>query len=263
MTLAETAQRAARAGGAELLARLGGPLEVTLKDARVDVTSSADLAAQRAVAAVIRAEFPTHRVIGEERDEDTAAAAPNAPTWYVDPLDGTRNYLNGVRFFCVSVAATRGGVVQAGAVYDPSTDEMFTATRGGGATCNGAPLRVAATTDLAASLVVTQAQSADPAVIAEFTELMGRLMNATGGVRFPGAPALVMAHVAAGRYTAYVERRMDPWDIAAGRLLIAEAGGRISDFGGAPAAVDAVVDLVASNAGVHDALVDILKGVRR
>ncbi len=257
-----TAQRAARAGGAELLARAGGPVEVTLKDARVDVTSSADLAAQRAVASVIRAEFPGHRVVGEERDDEAPDTGdPGAPTWWIDPLDGTRNYLSGVRYYCVSVAVTAGGAVRVGAVYDPSADEMFAATRGGGATCDGTPLRVAEVDDLARALVVTQAQSADPAVIDRFVATMGLLMGATGGVRFPGAPALVLAHVAAGRYTAYVEPTMDPWDVAAGRLLVEEASGRVTDFAGGPADVDAVVDLVASNGAVHDALVELLKGV--
>ena len=256
------------AGGAVLLGRRGQPVEITLKDARVDVTSSVDLAAQRAVVAVIRAAHPDHRVVAEELvaeepDGPRNAGPPDQPVWYVDPLDGTRNYLNGVGYYCVSVAVALAGTVLAGAVHDPTADELFTATLGGGAMCNGVPLRVAGTRAIERALVVTQAQSADPAVIAEFADLMVTLMNATAGVRFPGAPALVMAHVAAGRYTGYLERTMDPWDVAAGRLLIEEAGGRITDFAGRPAPVDEVVDLVATNGHVHDALLAVLGSPHR
>ncbi|MQA10192.1 MAG: inositol monophosphatase [Pseudonocardiaceae bacterium] len=254
--LAATAERAARAAGAELLRLQGGPLGVTLKDARVDVTSTADLSAQRAVTDVIGAEYPDHTVIGEEGDGERRAPG-SGPVWYVDPLDGTRNYLNGVPYFGTSVAVTLDGKVLAGAVYDPSRDELFTATLGHGVTCNGTPLRVSTVPSAAEALVVTQAQSADPAVIAEFLELMGLLMNTTAGVRFPGAPALVLAHIAAGRYTAYVERAMDPWDTAAGRLLVEEAGGRFTDFAGRPVGLGCV-DVVASNASVHDELVAAL-----
>lgn len=261
--LAATAQRAALAGGKVLADRRGQPVEITLKDARVDVTSPVDLAAQRAVAAEIRAVHPDHRVVGEEPDGSLDAGHPDQPVWYVDPLDGTRNYLNGVGYFCTSVAVAHDGTVLAGAVYDPTADELFTATRGRGAQVNGVPLRVAGTPGIERALLVTQAQSADPAVIAGFAELMATLMNASGGVRFPGAPALVLAHVAAGRYTGYVERTMDPWDVAAGRLLVEEAGGRISDFAGRPAPVDQVVDLVATNGHIHDALLAVLSGADR
>ncbi len=252
---AETAERAARAAGAELMRMRGAPGSVVLKDVRVDVTSSADLAAQRAVTAVIRGAHPDHVVIGEEHDgeQEKKKKATDGPVWFVDPLDGTRNYLNGVGYFCTSVAVTVGSEVVAGAVYDPTHDELYRASRGGGATCNGAALRVSVTPQVSEALVVTQAQSSDPAVIAEFLDLMGVLMNATAGVRFPGAPALVLAHVAAGRYTAYCERVMDPWDVAAGRLLVEEAGGRFTDFHGRPVGT-ARTDVVASNGLVHDAL---------
>lgn len=249
---ADTAERAARAAGAELMRLRGTPVGVTLKDARVDVTSSADLAAQAAVTAVIRRAHPGHVVIGEEHDGERETAT-DGPVWFVDPLDGTRNYLNGVPFFCTSVAVAVGSEVVAGAVYDPTHDELYRASRGGGATCNGAPLRVSETGRIGEALVVTQAQSSDPAVIAAFLDLMGVLMNATAGVRFPGAPALVLAHVAAGRYTAYCERIMDPWDVAAGRLLVEEAGGRFTDFHGRHVGTG-LADVVASNGLVHDAL---------
>jgi myo-inositol-1(or 4)-monophosphatase len=254
-TWADTAERAARAGGAVLLEHRDRVHDVRLKDARVDVTSSADLAAQETVIATIHAEHPDHTVIGEESPSTTRAPDDGRPRWWVDPLDGTRNYLNGVPFFAVAVSATVGGEAVAAAVYDPVHDELFRAIRGGGATCNGRPLRVASTGRAAEALVVVQAQSADPAVIAEFARLVRAMLTVSAGVRFPGAPALVLAHVAAGRYTAYVERDMDPWDVAGGRLMVEEAGGRVTDFEGRVRDASTRHDLVASNGPVHDELV--------
>ncbi|HSK58159.1 MAG TPA: inositol monophosphatase family protein [Actinomycetospora sp.] len=253
-TWADTAERAARAGGAVLLEHRGRVHDVRLKDARVDVTSSADLAAQDAVTAAIHAEHPDHVVIGEE-SSGSAADAGGELRWWVDPLDGTRNYLHGVPFFAVAVSATVAGEAVAAAVYDPLRDELYRAVRGGGATCNGHPLQVASTARAAEALVVVQAQSADPAVIAEFSRLMRAMLTVSAGVRFPGAPALVLAHVAAGHYTAYVERDMDPWDVAGGRLLVEEAGGRVTDFAGCARDASTRHDLVASNGLVHDELV--------
>lgn len=253
-SLAGTAERAARAGGAVLLEYQDRVLDVRLKDARVDVSSSADLAAQEAVVAAIHAERPDDVVVGEESPSDTSVASEEL-RWWVDPLDGTRNYIDGVPWFATAVAATLGGEPVVAAVYDPLRDELFAAVRGGGATCNGRPLRVSAAARAAEGVVVVQAQSSDPAVIAEFARLMRAMLTVSGGVRFPGAPALVMAHIAAGHYAAYVERDMNPWDVAGGRLLIEEAGGRVTDFSGRVADASIRHDVLASNGAVHDELV--------
>jgi myo-inositol-1(or 4)-monophosphatase len=139
-------------------------------------------------------------------------------------------------------------------VYDPVHEQLFTAGRGRGATVNGAPLRVADTAELRRAVVVCQIQSSDTARIARFVAMFEALMNAAGGVRFPGAPALILSHVAAGHFTAYVERAMPAWDISAGQLILEEAGGRLTDFTGTRVACAAVTDVVASNGPVHDAL---------
>jgi myo-inositol-1(or 4)-monophosphatase len=246
---------AARAGGAVLAATDRTRVDVTLKDARVDVTTSADLASQAAVVAVLRKAFPQHVIVGEEGGEPGSDAEH---VWYVDGLDGTSNFTHGIPWYCVSVALRCGPEVVAGAVYDPVHDELWSAGRGQGATGNGVPLRVAATGTLGTAVVVSQIQSSDPARIARFAAMFERLMNAAGGVRFVGAPALILSHIAAGHVTAYVERAMPAWDISAGQLLLEEAGGRLTDFAGARVASADVTDVVATNGAVHDELLAVL-----
>lgn len=246
---------AARAGGAVLLATDRTRVEVTLKDARVDVTTSADRASQAAVVRVLRGAFAEHVVVGEDGTED----GPDARhVWYVDGLDGTSNFAHGIPWYCVSVGLRCGGEVVAGAVFDPVHDVLYSAGRGRGATGNGVPLRVEGTDRVERAVVVSQIQSSDRAEIHEFVVLFEALMNAAGGVRFPGAPALILSHIAAGHLTAYVERAMPPWDITAGQLLVEEAGGRLTDFAGARVAGPGTTDVVATNGAVHDELLGVL-----
>lgn len=251
----EVAAEAARAGGAALNKISRHDLEITLKDARVDLTTSADRAAQDAVVEVLRAAYPEHGIVGEEGNVGDSAADH---VWYVDPLDGTGNFANGFPWYCVSVALRSGSEAVAGAVYDPVHDELFLAGRGRGATCNGTPLQVSGVQRLDKALVVTQMQSADPAIIADFVRRFERLMNAAAGVRFPGAPALIMSHIAAGHFTAYVEKSMPAWDISAGQVIMEEAGGRVTDFAGRRIASAAQTDVVATNGPIHDALLAVV-----
>ena len=164
---------AARAGGAAVMRRLRGDLEIRYKDARANLVTLADTDSQRAVAATIHATFPWHAVIGEEGTSGDPGADR---VWYVDPLDGTTNFSHGLPFFCVSVALRAYGATVAGAVYDPVHDEMFAASAGGGATLNGERLRVSAASRLDRALVVAQAQTVDPAEIRAYALLVERLM---------------------------------------------------------------------------------------
>ncbi|WP_296373618.1 inositol monophosphatase [Pseudonocardia sp.] len=250
---------AARAGGAVLAATDRTRVDVTLKDARVDITTSADAASQAAVIAAIRRAFPEHGVIGEEGD---VAGADPRHVWLVDGLDGTSNFRHGIPWYCVSVALRcrehGADEVVAGAVFDPVHDELWSAGRGRGATGNGVALEVDDTAALSRAVVVSQIQSSDPSAIGAFTTVFEALMNAAGGVRFVGAPALILSHIAAGHYTAYVERAMASWDISAGQLILEEAGGRLTDFAGKRVASAAVTDVVATNGPIHEALLAVL-----
>jgi myo-inositol-1(or 4)-monophosphatase len=258
------AEQAARAGGAVLLRWLDDDdLQVAYKDGRANLVTVADQQSQAAVTREILAAFPGHVIFGEE---GTAGNADSAWQWYVDPLDGTTNYAHGLPFFCVSVALRSAGATVAGVVYDPLHDELFSAARGGGAFRNGralerTALRASPVARLERSLVVAQAQSVDPAQIRAYAVLVERLMHVAGGVRSLGSPALTLCAVAAGRLEAYCEYAMDAWDIAAGQLILEEAGGRVTTFTGAPHASADRADIVASNGLIHDELITALKGL--
>jgi myo-inositol-1(or 4)-monophosphatase len=251
---------AARAGGAAVMRRLrgAGQLEIGYKDERANLVTVADTESQRAVTATIHATFPHHAVIGEEGASGDQGADR---VWYVDPLDGTTNFTHGLPFFCVSVALLEYGRTVAGAVYDPVHDELFAASAGGGATLNGAPLRVSAVTRLDRALVVAQAQTVVPGEIRAYAALVERLMSVAGGVRSLGSPALTLCCIAAGRLEAYCEYTMDAWDILAGQLILSEADGTLTLFDGQPHLTVGRADVVASNGHVHAELIDALRGL--
>lgn len=252
------AAAAARAGAAVLAATDRHAVDVETKDARVDLTTSADRESQQAVVAILRETYPEHAIVGED---GTEPGTDSDHVWYVDGLDGTSNFAYGLPWYCVSVGLRCGDEPVAGAVHDPVHEQVFVAGRGCGATCNGQPLRVSPVDRLGQALAVTQAQSSDPAVIAEFVTLFETLWNTTRGVRVPGAPALILSHLAAGHLTAYCERGMDAWDITAGQLILEEAGGRLTDFTGNRVTSAARTDVVATNGVIHDDLLNLLKGI--
>jgi myo-inositol-1(or 4)-monophosphatase len=254
----EVAIAAARAGAAELTAARGSDLRIDYKDARANLVTVADRRSQQAITDVILTAFPSgHAIDGEE---GTAGDPDARHVWYVDPLDGTTNYAHGVPFFCVSIALRTGGETTAGVVYDPVHDEMFAAARQHGATCNDRELSVSGVTRLDRALVAAQAQSVDKAEIRAYADLVERLMNAAGGVRSLGSPALTLCAIAAGRLEAYAEHAMDAWDIAAGQLILEEAGGTLTTFDGSPHRSADRADVVASNGRIHQELLTVLKG---
>ncbi len=250
------AAAAARAGGAVLAATDRTRVDITLKDARVDITTSADSASQAAAVAAIHEDFPGHVVVGEE---GTVEGPDTEHVWFVDGLDGTSNFTHGIPWYCVSVALRCRDEAVAGAVFDPVHDVLYAAGRGRGATGNGVTLQVDGTDALGRAVVVSQVQSADPVKIAAFATMFETLMNAAGGVRFTGAPALILSHIAAGHFTAYVERAMASWDISAGQLILEEAGGRVTDLAGARVASSEVTDVVATNGAIHAELLAVLR----
>lgn len=257
---AEVAEAAARAGGAVLMRFLRDEdeLEIGYKDARANLVTAADRESQRAVTETILTAFPDHAIDGEE---GTAGNLDAADVWYVDPLDGTTNFTHGLPFFCVSVALRSRGTTVAGAIYDPLHDEMFVGALAGGATLNGIPIGVSDIARLDRALVVAQAQTVDPGEISAYARLVERLMSVSGGVRSLGSPALTLCAIAAGRLEAYCEYTMDAWDILAGQLILAEAGGLLTLFDGQPHLTADRADVVASNGYIHPELVDALRGL--
>ena len=195
---------------------------------RNDYVSQADIEAERAVLDVLTRAYPDHGIIAEESGEREGSEY----TWIIDPLDGTTNFLHGFPMFAVSVAVKRAGVLEHGVVYDPLHDEMFTASRGEGAQLNGKRIRVSTTRKLAPSLLGTGFPFRDLGIIEPWMRSFQSLLPKTSGIRRAGAAALDLAYVAAGRLDGFWEFGLKPWDMAAGALLIREAGGLVADVSG-------------------------------
>lgn len=249
--LLTVARAAADAGGRKLLEGIERTdKEVVHKGARTSIVTWADEASQAAVFDVITAAHPDHRIMGEEGD---GGATDGAFTWIVDPLDGTSNYARGLPFWAVSVAvAETDGPVLAGVVHNPHTGETFAAARG-----EGVSFSVSETDSIDRSLVATGLQHDDPQRIAEYARRVERLHLHCRGVRGLGSPAMCMAYVAAGRLDAFIEKDATyAWDIAAGIVLIEEAGGTVTDLdGGRPNLGRGIANVIASNGNFHADLI--------
>ena len=215
----------ARDAGALLCERFDDPREIAEKH-RHDLVTDADRASEALIVERIRAEFPRAAILGEESG---AHGGDGDERFIVDPLDGTTNYAHRYPLFCVSIAYERAGVLEAGAVYAPVLDELFAARRGGGATCNGAPVRVSAVATVSDAMVCT---GFNPAGYARNGKYFAHLSDRAQAVRRDGSAALDLAFVAAGRYDAFWEWDLKAWDVAAGALLIEEAGGRAGAISG-------------------------------
>jgi len=222
MELLSIAEDAARAAGAVLLERFGGPRrEVRSKSTPTDLVSEADIEAERALRGVLAARRPDDAVLGEEGGD--RGAGTSGVRWIVDPLDGTVNFLFGIPQWAVSVACADGDGLLAGVVLDPLRDEVFAATRDGPATRDGEPVEASSRGDLATAMVGT-GFAYDAEVRAAQAEVAARVLPRVRDLRRMGSAALDLAWTACGRYDAYYERGLQPWDRAAGELLCARAG---------------------------------------
>jgi len=251
----DLAVAAALEAGALLRERFGQPHDVRFKGT-VDLVTEADKGAEVLIAGRIRAAFPDHRLIGEEGARgatDAAGAADVSPyRWLIDPLDGTTNYAHGFPHFAVSIALEHEEAPLVGVVYDPIRDEIFAAARGKGATRNGQPLRVSTTAEPVRSLLATGfsynlAQRETQAII------WRALLTQVQAIRQTGSAALNLCYIAAGRLDGYWESPLQPWDVAAGALIVTEAGGQVSDFAGGPFNPFGA-EVVASNSLLHPTL---------
>jgi myo-inositol-1(or 4)-monophosphatase len=211
--------------------------------------------------AVIAERFPDHDVLAEELSSGPAERPAATHRWVFDPLDGTTNYAHGLPIFCASLALEIDGHPEAAAIYDPTRAELFTAERGEGAYLNGARLRVSAAERLIDSLLVTGFPYDVHEQTVDLVGLFGAFLGQARAVRRLGSAALDLCYVAAGRFDAFWEQRLRPWDVAAGALIVIEAGGRVTGMDGS--AFDTVAaHLVASNAHVHDAMLDVIRTFR-
>lgn len=224
--------KAARLGGNVLLRNINklDALNVVQKD-RLDYASEVDADAEKAVVKELRRAYPDYGVIGEEGG--TQAGRSGRYNWVIDPLDGTSNYLRGFPHYCVSLALVDNGEPTDAVIFDPLRNELFTASRGAGAQLNERKIRVTERKELAGAIVATGFAPRERARAGAQLEAVRELLVHAEDVRRTGSAALDLAYVACGRLDAYFEAGVKPWDIAAGALLVREAGGRVCDFRGA------------------------------
>ena len=228
------------------------------KKGPIDLVTAADVAAEQAFRHLIAARFPSHAVLGEEAGAGRTNTSGARCRWIIDPLDGTTNFAHGLALFCVSIALEVDGRLELAAVYDPVAGELFSAERGEGARLNGAPMRVSTRGELIDSLLCT----GFPYSIREHqrrqVDVFAGFLGRSRAVRRLGSAALDLCYVAAGRFDGFWEEQLNAWDIAAGALIVEEAGGRVTGYDDDP------LDLfgghiVASNGLVHGAMLEVIR----
>ncbi|HEV7137136.1 MAG TPA: inositol monophosphatase family protein [Steroidobacteraceae bacterium] len=251
--LLNIAIRAARRAGEVIIRSLNRleSLTVTSKG-RNDFVSEVDRNAEQEIIGIIRHHYPDHAVLAEE----SGRSGENDTVWIIDPLDGTTNFLHGFPTFAVSIACEQKGRLEHAVVYDPISQELFTATRGSGAHLDNRRMRVSKQRTLEGALISTGFPfRANTQYIDAYLQMLKAAMQSTAGVRRPGAAALDLAYVAAGRVDGFWELGLSPWDTAAGTLLIQEAGGRIGTLTGAEYAQGG--DVIAGTPKVYAALLEL------
>ena len=247
----ETAIEAATVAGGVLRDSFGGEQKVRYKG-EVDLVTEVDEEAERVIGGILRDAFPEYGMLAEEGGR---TAGEGDVRWIVDPLDGTTNFAHGFPIFSVSIALERSGETVLGVVHDPMSEETYVAQRGGGATLNGDPIRASETEELKRALIVTGFPY-DRAGLPAALDLFGRLATVTQGMRRLGSAALDLCYVAAGRLDAYYERGVHAWDVAAGALILEEAGGRVSDYRGRGLELEGE-EILASNGPLHETLIEV------
>ena len=249
------AREAACAGGQVLRRLFGTNLEVVKKGA-IDLLTRADLESEQAVRSRLESAFPDHGFLLEEGG---CVRREAEWLWVVDPLDGTTNFAHGYPVFCVSIGLLRRGEPVLGVVCDPLRDELFWAQRGAGAWMNGRRLAVSTRETLPEALLVTGFPYDIHTNPGDVIELLGRFLLQAQAVRRDGSAALDLCYVAAGRVEGFWERRLKPWDTAAGAIIVTEAGGRVTRFDGTPYSIFDP-DILASNGLLHGPMRDVIAG---
>ncbi len=239
-----------------LLQYAGGPLEIREKGRRADIVTIADKASEAAIVRRLRADFPNAAILAEE-----GGATPGTvdERWIIDPLDGTTNYAHGYPLCCISIAYQRSVEIVAAVVYAPFMNELFTAERGSGAQCNGDVIAVSGIDRVSDAMVCTGFHPADFERNAMYFAAASHRAQA---VRRDGSAALDLAYTALGRFDGFWEFDLHAWDVAAGVLLVTEAGGRVTQVNGSAHTVDAP-SILATNGRIHDDLQEVLHGSHR
>lgn len=250
------AESAARKAGQMIISAVEElkDLEVTEKG-RNDFATNVDRAAEELIISILHKSYPDHKVIGEESGEHGPADSEHV--WIIDPLDGTTNYIHGFPHYAISIALEVKGRIEHGLIYDPVRDEMFMASRGHGARMNGRKLRVSAQRKLSYSLIGTGFPFKHQQHIEPYMKTFYAMFPQSGGVRRAGSAALDLAYVAAGRLDGFWEISLNKWDMAAGVLLVKEAGGLVGDFRGGEHYLESG-NIIAGNPKIFKSMLQII-----
>jgi myo-inositol-1(or 4)-monophosphatase len=253
-SLKALAIQAARKAGRVLQDRLGRTRRIDYKGA-VNLVTEMDFRSERIIVSEIRRHFPGHAFLAEEKVQERTRSPFR---WIIDPLDGTTNYAHGFPVYCVSIALEYGGEIILGVVYDPSREELFVAQKAKGARLNGRRLAVSKTSLLSKSLLATGfPYDLRESPVNNFDHFRNFALR-THAVRRCGSAALDLCYVAAGRFDGFWEMKLGPWDLAAGSLIVAEAGGKLTNFEGLPLGLDGS-HVLASNRRIHREMMKILR----
>jgi myo-inositol-1(or 4)-monophosphatase len=246
----------ARAAGSLLLEKYGRISQVT-KKGDYNLVTEADLASEELIIERIKSHYPRHTILAEESGQTIVAGGDSKWKWIVDPLDGTTNFAHSYPCFCVTMALEHEGELVIGVTYDPTRNELFTAERGQGASLNFKPIHVSSTEKLSESLIVTGFPY-DFKDRNDFARHLTEFLLGARGVRRDGSAAIDMAYVACGRFDGFWEEGLNPWDVAAGVLMIREAGGRVTNYDGSPLSIYEP-PICASNGTIHDEMLEVLR----
>jgi len=227
-----------------------GKIQRIEKKGSIDLVTEVDVEVERMFRALIAERFPEHRILAEELGAGSEGKSSSPYCWMFDPVDGTTNYAHGMPIFCSSLALEVDGRIEVGAVYDPTRRELFTAERGGGARLNGSPLRVSSADALIDSMLCTGFPYHVHEIVDEVVGLFASFVGKARAVRRLGSAAIDLCYVGAGRLDGFWEGFLSPWDIAAGALIVEEAGGHVSNLEGGPFTARGR-EVVASNGLIH------------
>lgn len=243
----------AREAGQILLEKFGRKINISFKG-DINLVTEADFASEKMIVEKIRSYYPKHSILAEE--SGAASIDDSVWKWIIDPLDGTTNYAHGYPCFCVTLALEHRGELVVGATFDPTRNEMFSVEKGNGATLNGREIRVSATENLSDALLVTGFPY-NARERADFTKHFTDFTHKSRGIRRDGSAAIDLAYVACGRFDGFWEEGLNAWDVAAGVLLIEEAGGRVSYYDNSKFSVYKP-PICASNGAIHDEMLEVL-----
>jgi myo-inositol-1(or 4)-monophosphatase len=246
----------ALAAGQILLEKFGRKINIS-KKGDINLVTEADLASEKLIIERIRSYYPKHGILAEESGAAVIEGGDAAWKWIIDPLDGTTNFAHGYPCFCVTLALEHNGEIAIGVTFDPTRNELFAAEKGSGATLNNKPIRVSETEELKNALLVTGFPY-DTRERENFTRHFTGFTHKSRGIRRDGSAAIDMAYVACGRFDGFWEEGLQPWDVAAGVLMIEEAGGRVSYYDDSKFSIYKA-PICASNGSIHQEMLEILQ----